>query len=72
MSDKTLPRWFVWLGLVMPTAPTTYIQEWKNPATGDLDGYSIGGEGWLDGGRDRTLCKTRLAAVVATWEWWLK
>lgn len=72
MTEKVAPRWFDRLGQVMPTAPTTYVHAWRNTSDSPVYGYSIGGEGWLDGGRDRRLYKTRLAAVVATWEWWLR
>lgn len=66
-----MPPWLRALDRWLPAAPTTHIDEERDPATREVVGYTIGGRGWHDGGRDRVVHPTRLGAAVATWEWWL-
>lgn len=66
---KKLPAWWSVLEEFMPCAPSTVVLSYK---CGDQPvRYHIGGDGWIDGGGDAKMHRTRLAAIVATWEWWL-
>ena len=57
------------LEALVPCAPSTKVHIYK---IGEQQvWYHIGGDGWLDGGRDAKMYRTRLAAIIATWEWWL-
>jgi hypothetical protein len=66
---KQLPRWWALLEELVPCAPGTEVHVYRcgeQPVC-----YHIGGVGWVDGGRDAKMYRTRLAAIIATWEWWL-
>ena len=66
---KTLPKWWDALELLVPCAPGTEVHIYQcgeQPIR-----YHIGGNGWIDGGRDARMHKTKLMAIISTWEWWL-
>jgi hypothetical protein len=69
---REMPGWLKALDRWMPLAPRSHIAEERTIDGQRVWGYTIGGDGWHDGGRDRKVYDTRLGAVVATWEWWLR
>ena len=63
-SRKTLPTWWRVLEEFVPCAPTACIHKYQ---CGEQEPrYHIGGDGWVDGGRDAAMYTTKLAAIIAT------